>query len=836
MNSPLFIWNFENDQALIGFLEHFWSKGRDYAILQITENQSLEELKQYSPMGLVNIVCKIATNLDYENLYQGLSKIKELLSEYELQNVKLYILFLFDGNTEVNNLIDSGINLKTKNKFIKGVTIFGNKTSEGYLSEGEVKFNMITFLKLIKYSPTELLSYLGFFNFPSTFRFNSISIPYQSEISFSRNQVYISLIEDNISTLQDEQLKKQIVEVLNSIESSFEISVDKELYSLGYLGSNLEDLYVHNYDAFQKNLIQSFHARLGRINDFITSNKSFLDAVNRQILKIEGSLKGIVEIKHFYKKILEKLNERIQNLSISNSSLHDLESELDNQLKTLLSNTESLNINHRKKLKSFWKNVIMTVIVFSLVFLLDFALFSFSLETKLYIAGLLSILGTFITLFYYLLPIKKLRKKYHLLIKKLYDFSNENYNKLKNAIRINLFNDLTNIITTRMSEFNDCLMLFNEVIGTKVFSELPINISDSFEIVPIRNLITLTNDEISSYRKKFSEIIIECLGKEKSVLQKNLGDIARAIQSLFEVKLKNIKNFWGKNYDEIENIVDERFRKLNSDILLPQIVGYKSKVLKFVIAKPSVKPNILYRKNYAIIDLNNDKDIIWGIWGTLEKAEVSKIPKGIVTISDTDEAIIRTYEWEYLNENYTLTIEIPKLHYESYRLKERILDCKKWSTEYVLNGIDEDIKRIASKLSELNKDKGKEHELNLVLSFVQQIIEYQRDICEYPRYPLETFVDGCGDCEDFSILGATLLKVLGYDVALVIPPKHVGLGIASDGLSGMFLEHQGKKYFYCEMTADGWKIGDIPDDYKNTEISVYPVPAFSVKIDIPASV
>jgi hypothetical protein len=51
-------------------------------------------------------------------------------------------------------------------------------------------------------------------------------------------------------------------------------------------------------------------------------------------------------------------------------------------------------------------------------------------------------------------------------------------------------------------------------------------------------------------------------------------------------------------------------------------------------------------------------------------------------------------------------------------------------------------------------------------------------LVEYPKYPLETLVEKKGDCEDQSILAAALLAAMGYEVALLILPIHVALGVA----------------------------------------------------------
>jgi hypothetical protein len=109
-----------------------------------------------------------------------------------------------------------------------------------------------------------------------------------------------------------------------------------------------------------------------------------------------------------------------------------------------------------------------------------------------------------------------------------------------------------------------------------------------------------------------------------------------------------------------------------------------------------------------------------------------------------------------------------------------------------------------------------------VLAFTQQCFTYDSDqrtapAGEWPRYPLETLVEGVGDCEDAVILAAAILKRLGYNVALLYYPRHCALGVAGDeNLPGTFVEDSqtGVKYFYGGTTAQGWSLGQVPPKYR----------------------
>ncbi len=143
---------------------------------------------------------------------------------------------------------------------------------------------------------------------------------------------------------------------------------------------------------------------------------------------------------------------------------------------------------------------------------------------------------------------------------------------------------------------------------------------------------------------------------------------------------------------------------------------------------------------------------------------------------------------------------------------------------------------IAEKITE--NCKTPEEKTSKILDFVHQYVYDKRSEKDgnYVRFPLETIVEGNGDCEDLSILGAALMKAIGIEVALIdIPnpekdkPGHVALGVVGD-FKGSHYELNGKKYFFAETTGTDWrnkpstwKIGHIPENYKTRKAFIYVV-------------
>ena len=114
----------------------------------------------------------------------------------------------------------------------------------------------------------------------------------------------------------------------------------------------------------------------------------------------------------------------------------------------------------------------------------------------------------------------------------------------------------------------------------------------------------------------------------------------------------------------------------------------------------------------------------------------------------------------------------------------------------------------------------------IALSFVQSI-EYQTDldgygVNEYPAYPIETLVNGYGDCEDTAALYVSIMRVLGYDAVLLamfyLPDGHMAAGIAGPyigtGMPYGYIDgniFDGTIYYYCE-TSGPFGIGEVPSN------------------------
>ena len=107
--------------------------------------------------------------------------------------------------------------------------------------------------------------------------------------------------------------------------------------------------------------------------------------------------------------------------------------------------------------------------------------------------------------------------------------------------------------------------------------------------------------------------------------------------------------------------------------------------------------------------------------------------------------------------------------------------------------------------------------LELLITFVQQI-EYCDDHADNPKFPIETFVEKCGDCDDKSRLLAGLLSREGYEVVLLLffEEQHMAVGVKSPPL-----DYKGTGYAYVETTSPAL-VGFLADENTNVRITSTP--------------
>jgi len=166
--------------------------------------------------------------------------------------------------------------------------------------------------------------------------------------------------------------------------------------------------------------------------------------------------------------------------------------------------------------------------------------------------------------------------------------------------------------------------------------------------------------------------------------------------------------------------------------------------------------------------------------------------------------------------------------FQEYLEKKKLRHIDDSSWENVIRYTQPEERVVKEVLAQLKiPGKSLEEDAQKILNFTQKGFVYIEEKDSYPKSPLETIVEGGGDCEDLMLLTASLMKSAGMNIIYIaIPGKegvphmraHLFLGV-NGNFKGKFIEREGEKYYFVESTGSSsllseskigrWKIGEI---------------------------
>ena len=169
--------------------------------------------------------------------------------------------------------------------------------------------------------------------------------------------------------------------------------------------------------------------------------------------------------------------------------------------------------------------------------------------------------------------------------------------------------------------------------------------------------------------------------------------------------------------------------------------------------------------------------------------------------------------WSFKDQYYTVIMAIDQKQYNSYPSERSVnpIDLHRMveeGTDALQELVREFRRVIPSTWTAAEK-------VNFVLAFVQQLPYVPDNVTtgrnEFFRHAIETLVERGGDCEDTSVLSASILNGLGFELVLIWPRGHIAIGVKGN-FSGSYYHYKKNAYYYCETTGRGWQVGDLPDD------------------------
>ena len=207
--------------------------------------------------------------------------------------------------------------------------------------------------------------------------------------------------------------------------------------------------------------------------------------------------------------------------------------------------------------------------------------------------------------------------------------------------------------------------------------------------------------------------------------------------------------------------------------------------------------------------------------------------------ADVEDDIYKmVYVWSFDGYRQSYSAEIPADLLEYYRAKPH--DCSEYQ-RYALSDYDREVVRSFAASFKENGRRNKYTDDQVIMNIITFVytLPYTSDLettgfIEYPRYPVETLVEG-GDCEDRAILISALLYELGIENIIIRLEDHAAVGLKDNGnYTGQYYDYNGTRYYYAEVFGTSATVGIIPPDIDPTLICIYPVtptPYFSFKVN-----
>jgi len=373
--------------------------------------------------------------------------------------------------------------------------------------------------------------------------------------------------------------------------------------------------------------------------------------------------------------------------------------------------------------------------------------------------------------------------------------------------------DSTSIPPLEIDEFPDDPNAHKDSDGDGIPSNYDINDNVNLSI-----MITLEKFEVTGrvdffrWAQVYFDITID--GKEPLRIDNNGKNWIVKLNEKQNVEYTlsyDIPDLTDERYMDIEVVMYDHDLIFEDDIIDIGEGNEETLLLKFDKVENAISSNNLAEGNQG------------KLWYVVTVSEEFDIPEPVYE---------RLYSWRFNEKYWKFSLKVPVDIYSSYaesNVNRMPQSIGNYAMVDFVTSDDRIVKDVASTLKSFaeGENYSKVDTINFILRFVQKNVIYASDNStkgqvEYWKYPVETLVDKKGDCEDSSVLFASIMDALGYDVAMLFyvledDIGHLAVGIHVDGIDGEYIENKdGKKYYYCETTNSIYVLGEIPPDMSDT--------------------
>lgn len=214
---------------------------------------------------------------------------------------------------------------------------------------------------------------------------------------------------------------------------------------------------------------------------------------------------------------------------------------------------------------------------------------------------------------------------------------------------------------------------------------------------------------------------------------------------------------------------------------------------------------------------DSDGNAVSDLWGIGPGAYSCVLYGDVTTTAEFVVEDSRTFsvEWEYGGATYSY--ETTVLYSDVLRFDAANPDLARFNksvyseVERLCTWYDRSLADVAGALRGMGSGLDEVQFAEFVLKFVQAV-PYVSDLesrgsTDYWKIPLETLWDGCGDCEDLTVLYITLMGMLGYRTAFLMFDGHTMAAVSLDA-DGWTVTVEGCEFLMCETTNSAFSVGD----------------------------
>lgn len=330
--------------------------------------------------------------------------------------------------------------------------------------------------------------------------------------------------------------------------------------------------------------------------------------------------------------------------------------------------------------------------------------------------------------------------------------------------------------------------------------------------------------------KLLSEITKRNIGKQLAIflggnlfaspsVQNEIDDGAMSISSSYSID--QLKAFVKRINEEKNGMVDGL--KIKDKI----VNGDTAKITLGIITEGGTGAGI----EFSMVKMTG------GYWRVVQTNKVAGINNKKLPAPEGEK--VATFDWKYKGKDYSVNEKLYDSFYKFYNSLpvDAVFNgesARSWQEKNndvfleKVNGDNSLVELSESLLAIRDKNNLSENQLaELTTSFIQTIpYDYDKfdkikagikDVSDKSTYPYEVLYDNKGICQDKSYLAYSLLKELGFGVAIFVFPEdeHMAIGIKCP----MQYSDYDSGYCFLETTSLGNKIGVIPDILPQSNIA-----------------